>query len=101
MWNLRFDIIAYMILQPALGLLNFLIFCRKRKTMATPEGRLLRAIFCFPYTAACCCCCRSIGNHDDDDDGDDDGDKNKNKNKSSAAAAATTTSSVDRSASTV
>mmetsp|Transcript_5419 Transcript_5419/g.8018 ORF Transcript_5419/g.8018 Transcript_5419/m.8018 type:complete len:494 (+) Transcript_5419:108-1589(+) len=40
------DIVAYMVFQPALGTINFLVFSRNRYTMATPEGRFLRGIFC-------------------------------------------------------
>lgn len=56
MWNLYFDIVAYMVMQPALGILNFLIFSRNRKRMATPEGRWLRKIF---FCCSCACCSRS------------------------------------------
>ena len=49
-WHLYFDIAAYMVLQPSLGILNFLIFSRNRSNMATPEGKLLRKI-------VCCCDC--------------------------------------------
>jgi len=53
-WYFRFDIFAYMVFQPALGILNFLIFSRNRYTMATPEGRFLRAIFyCCGAKKAC------------------------------------------------
>ena len=52
MWYLNFDIVAYMVMQPALGIFNFVIFSRNRKNMATPEGRFLRKIVC---------CCDGFG----------------------------------------
>ncbi len=53
MWNLYFDIVAYLVMQPSLGILNFVIFSRNRQ-MATREGQCLRAIFC------CLCCHRRV-----------------------------------------
>jgi len=56
-WFLNFDIAAYMVLQPSLGILNFLIFCRNRKTMTTPEGRFLRkVVFCCGCFCGLCKC---------------------------------------------
>ena len=52
MLYLNFDIVAYMVMQPALGIFNFVIFSRNRKNMATPEGRFLRKFVC---------CCDGFG----------------------------------------
>lgn len=40
------DFFAY-VLYPLQGFFNFIIFCRPRKVMKTPEGRILRKVFCF------------------------------------------------------
>lgn len=44
------DLFAY-ILFPLQGFFNFIIFCRTRRDMKTPEGRFLRRLLC-------CCCSR-------------------------------------------
>lgn len=51
-WSLKMCIVTYMILQPSQGILNFLIFCKRKKQMDTPEGRFMRKILCF------CCLCK-------------------------------------------
>lgn len=47
--NQDFDFIAWCICYPSTGTFNFLVFCRLREHMRTPEGRVLRATLC------CCC----------------------------------------------
>ncbi len=66
MWNFYFDLVAYMIMQPALGILNFLIFSRNRKKMATPEGRVIRKI---AFSCACICglCTRNPNNRNNEE----------------------------------
>ncbi|CAB9526181.1 expressed unknown protein [Seminavis robusta] len=48
-WNEVFDDFAYGIFVPSAGTLNFLVFARLRSPMKTPEGRVLRSIFCCTY----------------------------------------------------
>jgi hypothetical protein len=62
-WHLNFDIVSYMVMQPALGIFNFVIFSRNRTNMATPEGRFLRKIL------VCCGGFRLCKRHDDDEVG--------------------------------
>ena len=45
-WNTVFDYVAYGVLFTSPGTLNFWVFLRTRIEMATPEGRLLRRLFC-------------------------------------------------------
>ncbi|CAB9505950.1 expressed unknown protein [Seminavis robusta] len=54
-WNDVFDDFAYGIFVPSAGTLNFLVFARLRSPMKTPEGRVLRSMFC-------CTCLRSMRN---------------------------------------
>jgi len=82
-WMLPLDIAAYVILQPALGVLNFLVFVRNRQEMSTPEGRFLRAcLFCFGVLKRPCCgSCRrdeeeKDGNNNNNNNNDDDDSNN-------------------------
>ncbi len=85
MWNLYFDIVAYMVMQPALGILNFLIFSRNRKNMATPEGRFVRRIF---FSCACLCGIwnRTDQNNEDPKDTGSNDNSNKNDNHSNTSS---------------
>jgi len=77
MWNLYFDIVAYMVMQLALGILNFLIFSRNRKNMATPEGRFVRRVF---FSCACLCGLWNRNDQNSKDPKDKRSSKNSNKN---------------------
>ena len=46
-WKIYLDMAAYMILKPALGIVHFLIFCRKGRPMLTPKGQFLWSISSF------------------------------------------------------